>query len=233
MAPPSYANITARVQELGLLVRGGFHPTNEDRVPDIFGSREVSSLVLLGNAGPPMWAKIGPTVSASNATNPLDDWVREHVGELAAELDAIPLYPFGGPPFLPFLHWAQRAEPVAPSEIGILIHPRYGLWHAYRGALAFAEPLDLPQVRHEPRPCDSCADKPCLTTCPVGAFSTDGYDTHACGTHISSPAGADCMDSGCRARRACPIGRDYIYPSDQANFHMAAFLGVRKGTTRL
>ena len=41
----------------------------------------------------------------------------------------------------------MRAEAVAPSPLGILIHPDYGLWHAYRGALAFAERLALPRAR--------------------------------------------------------------------------------------
>src|SRR4030095_137820 len=48
--------------------------------------------------------------------------------------------------------WAMRAEAVAPSPLGILIHPDYGLWHAYRGALAFAERLALPPRGARPLP---------------------------------------------------------------------------------
>ena len=43
---------------------------------------------------------------------------------LARELGGKALFPFGGPPFLPFQRWAQRAEPVHSSPIGLLIHPR-------------------------------------------------------------------------------------------------------------
>jgi hypothetical protein len=132
---------------------------------------------------------------------------------------------------LPFQRWAQRAEPVFPSPIGMLIHPEHGLWHAYRGALAFAgEIAGLPPRGAAHSPCDSCADKPCLTTCPVGAFGPEGYDVPACAAHLRRPAGADCMGLGCRARRACPVGRQATYLPEQAAFHMAAFLGARAGT---
>ena len=33
---------------------------------------------------------------------------------------------------------------MSVSPLGILIHPDWGLWHSYRGALAFRERLDLP-----------------------------------------------------------------------------------------
>ena len=64
--------------------------------------------------------------------------------------------------------------------------------------------------------------------CPVDAFTPNGYDVAACGGHIATAAGADCMDLGCRARRACPIGRKHQYEADQARFHMAAFLSARQ-----
>jgi len=32
------------------------------------------------------------------------------------------------------------------------------------------------------------------------------------------------MNLGCKARRACPVGRKYIYHPDQALFHMEKFL---------
>ena len=63
---------------------------------------------------------------------------------LAPGFGATALFPFGGPPWLPFQRWAMKADCVTASPLGILIHPDFGLWHAYRGALAFAEQLDLP-----------------------------------------------------------------------------------------
>ena len=37
----------------------------------------------------------------------------------------------------------MRAEGLKPSPIGILMHPQFGLWHAYRGALLFDVEIEL------------------------------------------------------------------------------------------
>jgi len=79
-----------------------------------------------------------------------------------------------------------------------------------------------------PRPCDTCADKPCLTTCPVGAFSQDGYDVPACIEHIAGERGGDCLGGGCLARRACPVGVAFQYTPAQMSFHMRAFLAANR-----
>jgi len=42
--------------------------------------------------------------------------------------------------------------------------------------------------------------------------------------HVKSSAGADCVGLGCRAGRACPVGAEHAYGSEQANFLMEAFL---------
>jgi hypothetical protein len=71
-------------------------------------------------------------------------------------------------------------------------------------------------------------DKPCLTACPVGAFTPAGYNVPACVAHIAAPAGADCMTEGCRARRACPVGPQYRHIPAQAEFHQRAFLEAQR-----
>ena len=198
-------------------------------MPDLREGSRPGTLVLLGNVGPSLWQSFSAAPEYSDrGPDPLNRWSERVIGELARSLGAEPLYPFGGPPYLPFVDWAKRAEPVAESPLGMLIHPDHGLWHAYRGALAFAEVIALPPARARPRPCDDCADKPCLRACPVGAFGAEGYDVAACTNHISRPAGRDCLDLGCRARRACPVGRPDRYGPDQARFHMVAFLEARR-----
>ena len=116
--------------------------------------------------------------------------------------------------------------------MGPLIHPDYGLWHAYRGALAFAETLDLAPRDTRPSPCDDCEDKPCLVTCPVGAFSGEGYDVAACVGHIGGARGGECLSAGCLARRACPVGVTFQYAADQMGFHMKAFLSASRRSFR-
>lgn len=212
-------------------------------MPKLGEGRAAATLVLAGNAGPAMWAAFGrdrKTDPRLGGEHPLDDWSRIVLGGIAERFGGVALLPNDGPPYHPFQRWALRAEPLHPSPLGILIHPDYGLWHGYRGALAFAERLDLPPKDDKPKdgrprnkqasPCQSCADKPCLSTCPVGAFTADGYDVQACIAHIDSADGVDCREQGCRARRACPVGREYIYAPEQAAFHTAAFArAYRKG----
>lgn len=215
------------LEPLGLVLFGAFHPAPNDAVPG-----DPGTLALVGNAGPAMWQAFArdPHGATAGGGDPLDRWIEAGLTAVAGRLGATALFPFGGPPFLPFQRWAQRAGPARPSPLGLLIHPDYGLWHAYRGALAFADRLPLPAVDTRPSPCESCADRPCLSTCPVGAFdASQGYDVPACAGHLATPAGADCNALGCRARRACPVGRDFVYAPAQAAFHMAAFRRAQAG----
>ena len=213
----------------GLHLRGGFHPSANDGVPALADGRTPATVLLVGNIGPSLWPVFSASAEAADgAPDPLNRWTLRVIESIAREVGAVPLFPFGGPPYLPFQRWAVRAEAVAPSPLGILIHPDYGLWHAYRGALAFAERLALPPRVERPRPCDSCPDRPCLSACPVSAFSERGYDVPACIGHIGSPAGDPCMGGGCLARRACPVGPAFGYGAAQARFHMTAFLAAHR-----
>ncbi len=215
-----YEAIAGRLARHGLIARGGFRPLAGDGVPG-----DAAVVVMVGNAGAAMWRRFA--AESDGGRDAMNRWSRRVIDRVAVELGATALYPFDGPPWLPFQRWAQRAEAVFPSPVGMLIHPEHGLWHAYRGALAFtAEVEGLPEAAGAASPCESCADKPCLTTCPVGAFGGDGYDVPACAAHLKAPQGADCMTLGCRARRACPVGRQATYLPEQAAFHMAAFLGA-------
>lgn len=218
----AYAELKGLLAPSGLIPRGGFFPEPADGVPALSGGRSAATVIMVGNAGPDMWRAFA-SAGLDGRPDPLNRWSKSIIDDAAARLGGEAVYPFGGPPYLPFQRWAQRAEAVYPSPIGPLIHPTYGLWHAYRGAVVLAEVVDLPPWAGLVSPCETCADRPCLSTCPVGAFRPDGYDVPGCVGHIDSSAGRDCLDGGCLARRACPIGRQYHYAPEQMNFHMDAF----------
>ena len=198
----------------GLLLRGGFHPEVGEA-----GLGGVGSVLLVGNAGDAMWRAFAPHIDGEK--NPLDRWTKRVIDPIAEAFDARAIYPFD-PDIPPFQRWALRAEAVYASPLGILIHPEYGLWHAYRAALLFTERLALPERRRVPSPCESCAEKPCLSACPVGAFSGSAYDVASCAAHIVKPE-ANCTSVGCHARNACPVGPEWRFPQAQIAFHMAAF----------
>ena len=220
---PSFDNIQSAIQSAGLAFRGGFHPGAEE-LPE---GATAKTIIMLGFTGKAQWPGFAASPEASDGEpHPLDRWSYRVVSKLARDIGARAFFPFTGPPFMPFIRWAMKAEPVYPSEIGMLIHPNFGLWHAWRGALAFDEKLDLPPRDDRPRPCDACKEKPCLSACPVGAFAGRGaYDVGKCNAHIRKLEGSDCMTLGCRARRACPVGADHQYTREQAAFHMKSFRG--------
>ncbi len=240
-AVPDYRTVASALLEAGLTPRGGFLAEEADGVPAMAGGARAATVVLAGNAGGGLWRAFSadhPAGSADNERRPslLDDWSRKTLTRIAGALGGParcrPLFPFGGPPFLPFVRWAQRAEPVFPSPVGPLIHPEYGLWHAYRGALAFPHAMELPPRPDRRSPCESCEDKPCLAGCPVGAHDGRGFDLARCVGHIGSGDGADCMAGGCLARRACPVGRAYRYAPAHARFHMVAFRRANRPAAR-
>ena len=223
-----FDELRERVQARGLMARGGFHPVPEDGVPQVADGSAARTVVMLGGAGGSFWPTFLSSPEAEHPESPLDAWTRRVAGEMSYEFGAVALFPFGGPPYLPFQRWARRAEPVHASPLGLLIHPEYGLWHAYRAALAFTEHIPLPERRAEASPCERCADKPCLTACPVSAFRSGDYDVPRCIGHINRAEGEACLEAACLARRACPVGRDYAYGPDQARFHMSAFLRAHR-----
>ena len=198
-------------------VNGGFHPGPQDGL-----DAGVTTVVLIGPGEPGFWPHVTAQPEFGDGeTDPLDRWSRRVLGSLARDLGAQALFPFGGPPWHPFVAWAQRSGRAWLSPVGLLVHDTAGLFVSYRGALAFGGRIDLPAL--PPRPCDTCTTQPCRGACPVAALTPDGYDVSACRAYLTTPAGADCMTKGCAVRRSCPVSRAYGRPDVQFAFHMKAF----------
>ncbi len=182
-------------------------------------NEEGQTITLIGPDEPRFWAVFTASPEYQDGTpDPMDRWSARVIGEVAKALDAEALFPFGGPPYAPFYSWAVASGRFWPSPIGFLVHDEVGLFASFRGAIRWHTPA---KVGTATQPCLTCAS-PCKTACPVGAFN-DGYDVTACKAHVTSPAGADCRNNGCLARRACPVGRGRRLPVQSA-FHMEAFL---------
>jgi len=220
-----YENIVEAFKRTGLSVRGGFHVTESDAL------KGFKSIVMIGNAGPDMWLRFKSDIAETQRAadkNPLDQWTKKIVIEKADNLQAKAIFPFQGPPYYPFQQWAMKSENLFASPIGMLIHPDYGLWHAYRAALGFNKQINIPRIKKQNNPCENCTDKPCLSTCPVKAFDQYGYNDNACAVYLkTNEGGKSCMQHSCQARLACPVGRDYHYSRGHGRFHMNKFLGNR------
>lgn len=235
-----YDDIAAAIAHTDMVARGGFQvdPASDDGVPPMPNGDAVATVVIVGNIGGHIW----PRFRADEPTgpDPLDEWTRSELTPIAARFGAMFIHP-SDEPYQPFQRWAQRADDVWQSPIGLLIHPEHGLWHAYRGAFLFPEPVSgLPPMGGHVSPCLSCVERPCLSACPVDAFTVghgstvvDGqpavasYDPVSCRGHVvDATVMPDCLHHGCAARVACPVNADGVYGPDQMEFHMRAFAGL-------
>jgi hypothetical protein len=207
---------------------------------------------MVGVVGSRFWPHFKASAFFSDGQpDPLDRWSRAIGDALARRFGGVALYPFDGPPYHPFQQWADRAEPTQASAMLLRIHPEHGLWHAYRFALALparalpaaaqgAEPAPapapaLPPAVPAPHPadtrwhslpgglCASCSGQPCLQACPVQAYTGTAFVLQACAEHLHSGQGEACMQLGCLARSACPVGAALRYTAEHAAFHMQAF----------
>ena len=216
----SLSDLILRLEGNGLTLLGSFSlGEGEKPLPD--RALQPKRIAIIGNIGSMVW----PVFEKARLELPsltLDQWTEDVIGRIAKDVGLEAVYPFKGPPYHPFIRWANRTGVLFSSPIGLTIHPTYGLWLAFRAAFLIDHDLDLPETAAE-HPCESCRDRPCLSSCPVSAFTEEGYQFDACLQHVASPDNV-CRSGGCLARVACPVGQDYRYRQPHAAFHMQQLL---------
>lgn len=209
---PRLDEIETVVASSQLAVFGVVH----DDLPD-----DAGTLVLLGPKEPGFWDAVNASPEfRDGAPDPLDRWSERVIGGLARQMNATAYFPFGGPPYRPFIQWARASGRAHISPVGLMVHDAAGLMLSYRGAFGFAEVIAAPPA--PPNPCTTCREKPCLTACPVAALGTGSYDVPACKADLDRD-GNDCMARGCRVRRTCPVSVAHGRQEAQSAFHMRAF----------
>jgi epoxyqueuosine reductase len=196
------------------------------------------SIVVIGNGGGAFWNGYRKRIEADPAwearQNPLDDFTREIIEhDLAAPLcergvRCTTVYPFtSDAPSLNFIELGKLAGLGGPSIIGVLVHPTYGPWIAFRAAILLEEPLDAPDAALGFDPCPTCTVRTCISACPVGAVSfPNGWDVPACIKHRVENE-VDCA-TRCHARVACVLGPEHRYPDDELAYHQARALRVMR-----
>ena len=222
LPPPSLERLADALAPTGLVLRGAVHT---DAAQD--HGLAQGTVLLIGMVGREGWDRFASSSEAGDGQpDPMDRWSKRLIDAWARQWGGQAFYPSDGPPYIPFQRWAQRAEAVFPSPLGLLIHPLYGLSHAYRGAVLVPHRLEVQKPVAATNPCTACIEKPCLTACPANAFSAAGYDVTACAAHLNS-TDQNCRTRGCLARFACPVGRDFAQAPAQIAFHMQAFYKAR------
>lgn len=209
----------------GLQVLGHLNADEGMSLPDLVPGKPATALVIVGHVGSSLW----PVFSSSpeyldGRPDSLDRW-SHRIGEaLALESGGRALYPFDGPPFHPFQRWAMSARSLHRSPLGILIDPEFGLWHAWRFALALPGVMASVPPYGTESPCMDCSGKPCVSACPVDAAGEAGFAHEVCIRHLQSESGESCRADGCLSRVACPVAQHLRYVPAHARFLMDAFL---------
>lgn len=188
----------------------------------------VRSIVVIGNGGGTFWnaftAYADDHPGWRERTHPLDDFTRaiiEHdiVAAVRGQgVECTPAYPFTGEATLNFVGLGKLAGLGGPSLLGVLIHPVYGPWIAFRAALLLDVALDVPGEAAAFDPCPGCTARTCVPACPASAVRfPSGWDIPRCLTHRVEVE-ADCANQ-CHARVACVIGPEHRYPDDEFAYH--------------
>lgn len=208
------AGLEALASRERLSVFGALSARPEDGVGE-------GTLALLGPAEPGFWAHVTASPEFNDgAPDPMDRWSSRVISAIAETLGGIALFPFGAPA-RPFIAWALRSGRAWQSPVVMLVHDSAGLMVSYRGAVLL--PGAATEAPARVSPCETCPDQPCLTACPAHALTEGSYDVDACHAFLDQPAGAACMSGGCKARRACPLSKNYGRSKAQSAFHMERF----------
>jgi epoxyqueuosine reductase len=204
----------------------------ESRVSTI--APRARSIAVIGNGGGEFWKAFKRHVDAnpgwSERDNPLDDFTRATVerevgGMLAAQRIAHEtIYPFmSGGATLNFMEAGRAAGLSGPSILGVMVHPTYGPWIAFRAAILLEEPIDAPGEALGFDPCPSCTARTCISACPGEAVHfPQGWNIPKCLTHRVEVE-ADCA-ARCHARAACVLGPEHRYPEEELAYHQGRAL---------
>lgn len=161
-------------------------------------TRQDDATVVLIGTGPKFWPLFKESAEYfDEISDPIDRWSTRILPIIQTELNAIGVvYPFGSPPYRPFVRWLLESGEAVRSPYGMLWHHRAGFWISVRGALLFNEPSEIntPQIEYA---------GPSGELCPASAMTPQSdYDVAACKAYLKTTAGGDCLGKGCRGEIA-------------------------------
>ena len=216
----AYSSPFASLDAQGLNLQAVFNV--RDLPQDVLATLPLSDpqadkqLLLIGHLGPLMWQQL--TLRGLAGDNPVDAFACEQLAAWFERERPGLAYRFVYPGSSPI--GLQRLGELAgwhhPSPFMVGINDLWGSWFAYRAVVLADTQLVPPPKLNSALPCNACASRVCVRSCPVNALS-DGYDLAACLAYRKQPDSA-CQDR-CVARNSCPIGAGHRYSEDQTSYH--------------
>ena len=183
-------------------------------------SNQYSQLLVFAHGGTRLWNNV-----TLDGQDPIDSFSLKHINAFMGRIDVADyeiLYPGAG---LDLLAIGEKLRWYDVSPMGIGIHAEFGTWFAFRAVVAantgFAESSQVKVAS----PCESCMDKPCVSSCPVGAVRRDApFQLQTC-IEERTREGSACQYQ-CLARLACPVGSQHQYAADQLRYHYGRSLST-------
>ena len=181
---------------------------------------DLPRLWLVGHGGRALWDRVLAARAQGGLPDehPIDAYSERCVRDwLAASFPAARAHflypqPLAAPATLDLQQLGALAGWHYPAPFRVGINRAWGSWFAYRALVLTDAPLaSTPRLESE-SPCASCSAQPCLGACPAGALG-EVFDLARCLDYRLA------ADSGCaltcRARLACPVGREHRYDDAQ------------------
>lgn len=197
-----------------------------DRLPErlnqaLAALSPLPRVVLVGHGGRTLWSKIGAARARGDLSgpHPIDTYsvrlVRDWFSERFPGAQMQMFYPqMPGMPTatvdLQALGACAGWHYPAPFMVGI--NATWGPWFAYRAVLLTDAPIEPTRILSGVSPCGTCSDRACIAACPADALRTD-FDLALCVAYRLH-RNSECALT-CRARQACPVGREHRYADAQ------------------
>jgi hypothetical protein len=186
---------------------------------------DARAMIVIGNGGAEFWgayrAYCARHQTHEGRPDPLDRFTQIVIEDVVRPLvggEARIFYPFrfADEP-VSFLRLAECAGLGRPGLTGVLLHPVFGPWIAFRAAIAVPFHLAAPRPSDGFDPCPTCVERACMPACPAGAVTARGWDIPRCAAERARDP--DPCAARCHARFECVLGREHRYPADALAHH--------------
>ena len=178
---------------------------------------QYRQLILLGHGGRTMWQQLQQSDIQSD--NPVDDYSIQCVQQFFAHEQPQQQYKivYPGDYRIGLQQLGDLAGWHHPSPFWVGVNHHWGSWYAYRIVVLADSDFHITPTVQSQSPCETCADKPCISICPAEAVSEKYFDVKQCSSYRLQND-SNCSHQ-CLSRLRCPVGKEHRYSREQIEYH--------------